>query len=182
MFLVLEVVSANKGNLGPASRAIFTNAGGSIGRRAGNDWILADQHVSGRHARVRAIGGTFFLEDNDSANGVLVNGNRLHPGEPFPLKDGDQVFIDPFEIVVRVSMTRPGSATEVMRNQAAQPPQRAPDPLQVMSPQAQPVSGAAPAPVGGLDDIIGEAAGAIPSDFNPLLEPQPQASSRQTAD
>jgi hypothetical protein len=43
MFLILEVVSANKGNLGPASRAIFTTAGGSIGRRAGNDWILADR-------------------------------------------------------------------------------------------------------------------------------------------
>jgi hypothetical protein len=25
---------------------------------------------------------------------VLVNGNRLHAGEPFPLKDGDQIFID----------------------------------------------------------------------------------------
>jgi len=178
MFLILEVVSANKGNLGPASHAIFTTAGGSIGRRAGNDWILADQHVSGRHARVRAIGGTFFLEDNDSANGVLVNGNRLHAGEPFPLKDGDQIFIDPFEIVVRVSMTRPGSATEVMSNQAAPPAPGRADPQ--ASPPVHPGGGSSRA-VGGLDDIIGEAAGAIPSDFNPLLEPQPQAPVRPTA-
>ncbi len=107
MFLILQVTSANAAMLGTASRAVFTAAGGSIGRRAGNDWVLPDGHVSGRHAGVRAIGGTFFLEDNESANGVIVNGNRLHAGEPFPLKDGDKIFIDPFEISVSVSMTRP---------------------------------------------------------------------------
>ena len=91
MFLILEVTGREAAALGAASRAIFTTAGGSIGRRAGNDWVLPDAHVSGRHARVRAIGGTFFLEDNESGNGVVVNGSRLHPNEPFPLKDGDKV-------------------------------------------------------------------------------------------
>ena len=46
---------------------VFSRQGGSIGRRAGNDWVLPDAHVSGRHARIRAMGGTFFLEDNESA-------------------------------------------------------------------------------------------------------------------
>ncbi len=183
MFLILEVVSANAGAMGAASRAIFTAAGGSIGRRAGNDWVLPDPHVSGRHARVRAIGGMFFLEDNESANGITVNGNRLHPGEPFPLKEGDAVLIDPFEMTVRVSMTKPGAATENLRGQAAgvSPPVIPPamqgaalslpdsfGPLAV--PMAEPT---------GFGDLIPDAGGSIPSDFNPLLEdraPAPRAS------
>ena len=61
MFLILEVTGREAAALGAASRAIFTTAGGSIGRRAGNDWVLPDPHVSGRHARVRAIGGTLMF-------------------------------------------------------------------------------------------------------------------------
>lgn len=172
MFLILEITGREAATLGAASRAIFTTAGGSIGRRAGNDWVLPDPHVSGRHARVRAIGGTFFLEDNESGNGVVVNGSRLHPNEPFPLKDGDKVFIDPFEITVQVSMTKPGAATEILRGQSAPPAQpakpgahaAAPGPLDV--PTAEPL---------GLGDIVPEAGGVIPSDFNPLLDPVPAA-------
>jgi type VI secretion system FHA domain protein len=183
MFLILEVTSANAAMLGPANRAVFTAAGGSIGRRPGNDWVLPDAHVSGRHARVRAIGGTFFLEDNESANGVIVNGNRLHPGEPFPLKDGDKVFIDPFEMIVAVSMTPPGAAPEIRA--APDPLMHAPPPAYVPPP---PIPPAASPSVGGglLDDIVGqpsgfgdlipEAGGILPSDFNPLLdEPAPAA-------
>jgi type VI secretion system protein ImpI len=171
MFLILEVTGREAAALGAASRAIFTTAGGSIGRRAGNDWVLPDPHVSGRHARVRAIGGTFFLEDNESGNGVVVNGSRLHPNEPFPLKDGDKVFIDPFEIAVQVSMTKPGAATEILRGQSSAPQARpampgsgapVPGPLEV--PMAEPA---------GLGDIVPEAGGVIPSDFNPLLDPIP---------
>jgi type VI secretion system protein ImpI len=179
MFLILEVTSSNAPLLGAASRAVFTAAGGSIGRRPGNDWVLPDPHVSGRHARVRAIGGTFFLEDNESANGVTVNGGRLHPGEPFPLKDGDKVFIDPFEMTVTVSMVKPGASTEVTGMQAA-PAQvpLAPIPL-TPSPPAYAAGGgllddivAAPA---GFGDIVPEAGGALPSDFNPLLDEPPPA-------
>ena len=169
MFLILEVTGREAAVLGAASRAIFTTAGGSIGRRAGNDWVLPDAHVSGRHARVRAIGGTFFLEDNESGNGVVVNGSRLHPNEPFPLKDGDKVFIDPFEITVQVSMTKPGAATEILRGQSAPP---------VVPAAGVPAAGPLHVPMAeptGLGDIVPEAGGVIPSDFNPLLDPPPAA-------
>jgi type VI secretion system FHA domain protein len=169
MFLILEVIGREAAALGAANRAIFTTAGGSIGRRAGNDWVLPDPHVSGRHARVRAIGGTFFLEDNESGNGVVVNGSRLHPNEPFPLKDGDKVFIDPFEITVQVSMTKPGAATEIIRGQSAAP---------AVPAAAAPAAGPLHVPMAepaGLGDIVPEAGGVIPSDFNPLLDPPPAA-------
>lgn len=185
MFLILQVVSANAAMLGPASQAVFTAAGGSIGRRPGNDWVLPDGHVSGRHARVRAIGGTFFLEDNESANGVAVNGNRLHPGEPFPLKDGDKVFIDPFEIAVAVSMSRPGvgagMGTEVQGMPPPAPPRVAtPVPADLGSGPIVPPPQAGGDLLGdisvepsGFGDIVPEAGGALPSNFNPLLDDAP---------
>lgn len=189
MFLILQVTSANAAELGPAARASFTIKGGTIGRRAGNDWILADPHVSGRHARVRSVGGTFFLEDAESANGVLVNGTKLHQGEPFPLKDGDSIYIDPYEISVRIVATLPGSTTEVLaqsRTSAGAGSQLAGDPLQLLGqaePRAavaqpeldarwlvEPAAGVTPASAGGLADIVGGETAGIPSDFNPLLD------------
>jgi type VI secretion system FHA domain protein len=171
--------------LGPSSQAVFTAAGGSIGRRPGNDWVLPDGHVSGRHARVRAIGGTFFLEDNESANGVTVNGNRLHPGEPFPLKDGDKLFIDPFEIAVAVSMTKPGASTEFQ----SMPPPVLPSvvrevPSDLGSGPIVPSAQGAGGLLGdislgppGFDDLVPEAGAGLPSDFNPLLDEAPAQSS-----
>jgi type VI secretion system FHA domain protein len=181
MFLILKVVSANAAVLGAGSQAVFTAAGGSIGRRPGNDWVLADGHVSGRHARVRAIGGTFFLEDNESGNGVVVNGNRLHPGEPFPLKDGDKVFIDPFEISVAVSMTRPGAGTEVHGLPPPAPPRVAApafagleqDPIAPPSRAGGDLLADIAVQPSGFGDIVPGAGGALPSDFNPLLDDAP---------
>ncbi|HSN69954.1 MAG TPA: FHA domain-containing protein, partial [Steroidobacteraceae bacterium] len=122
MFLTLEVHGPNAGALGAAVRKTFSVQGGTIGRRAGNDWVLPDPHVSSRHARVRNINGTFFLEDSESANGVYVNGTRLPAGEPYPLKEGDAIFIDPFEIRASITMTKPGAVTEMFAQEPPAPP------------------------------------------------------------
>jgi len=161
MFLILDVTSANANVLGPAARMVFGLQGGTIGRRPGNDWVLPDPHVSGRHARIRAMSGTFFLEDNESGNGVLVNGNKIHAGEPFPLKDGDLVFIDPFEIAVRVSAVRPTGATEVL-----------PTAEVVARPPEPPV----PAPAPSLKDLdLLPGAFAAEDEYNALLAERPVA-------
>ena len=164
MFLVLEVVSANARALGAAARMVFTLQGGSIGRRAGNDWVLPDPHVSGQHARIRALGGTFFLEDNNSGNGVTINGNRVHAGEPFPLKDGDAVFIDPFEIKVRVSASQP----DELAIDAAVP--AVPPPAMPKGPAPPTMAHPGPGGLGSLDDLIGGGAGQGADEFNPLLD------------
>ena len=74
MLLALSVVSEQGGTLGATAYKIFDERGGSIGRIAGNDWVLPDSQnfVSSRHARVSASGGVFFLEDT-SSNGALMN-------------------------------------------------------------------------------------------------------------
>lgn len=47
--------------------------------------------VSRRHARVLAQGGQAFVEDLNSTNHTLVNQQRLTPGVPHPLQNGDEV-------------------------------------------------------------------------------------------
>lgn len=101
MILMLEVTGQKAANLGASRRKEFRRAGGTIGRAPDNDWVLHDPYISGRHARVQFHNGTYFLEDT-STNGVYVNSpdNRLQRGKPYPLKAGDCIFMDTFEIRV----------------------------------------------------------------------------------
>ena len=105
MTLTLEVTGAQAGSLGSASRKVFSEAGGTIGRLPTNHWVLSHQFVSSRHALIRCENGVFTIEDMRSANGLFINAqdNRLSPGQRYALKDGDTIFIDPFEIRVSVA-------------------------------------------------------------------------------
>ncbi len=47
--------------------------------------------VSRRHARVQLQRTQFFVEDLGSANGTFLNGQRLTPYLPHPLRDGDEL-------------------------------------------------------------------------------------------
>ena len=113
MFLILETSDTGAASPDQAAMTVFSTAGGTIGRDPRNDWVLQDPHVSAQHAEVRTIGGKFFLTDNLSSNGVLVNGVQLHPGELFPLNNGDAILIDPFRIAVRISPTKPAAAADL---------------------------------------------------------------------
>lgn len=60
--------------------------GGGIGRGAHNALILADEAVSGEHAKFGFSDGEFYLHDLASRNGTFVNGERitrqvLHDGD-----------------------------------------------------------------------------------------------------
>ena len=48
--------------------------------------------VSRRHAILTYRNGTYWLEDLDSLNYTFVNGVRLDPRQPHPLRDGDEVW------------------------------------------------------------------------------------------
>jgi pSer/pThr/pTyr-binding forkhead associated (FHA) protein len=50
-----------------------------------------DQGVGRRHARLFVQGGQVMIEDLDSVNGTLVNGQRALPYQPRALSDGDQI-------------------------------------------------------------------------------------------
>jgi type VI secretion system FHA domain protein len=103
MILTLEVTGPQARHIGAATK-VFESAGGTIGRLPDNHWVLPDPHVSGRHAVIRYVNGTFFIEDT-STNGVFINTpeNRLARGQPYALKSGDRIHIDLYEI--RASIT-----------------------------------------------------------------------------
>ncbi|MGH3559840.1 MAG: FHA domain-containing protein, partial [Mycobacterium sp.] len=62
-----------------------------IGRLADNDIVLDDDEVSRYHAVIVDTGSSFMIIDLRSANGVLVQGRRLHPSAT--LADGDHIRI-----------------------------------------------------------------------------------------
>ncbi|MGD8568563.1 MAG: FHA domain-containing protein [Gammaproteobacteria bacterium] len=58
----------------------------SIGRKHENDIQLNDLTISGRHALISRAGDNIYLEDLNSTNGTLVNGNYV---SKYALKHGD---------------------------------------------------------------------------------------------
>ncbi|MGA7981290.1 MAG: FHA domain-containing protein [Chromatiaceae bacterium] len=82
----------------------------TIGRGEDNDIVLPSNGVSKHHAMIENTGQSFVLVDNDSANGVYVNGDRIRR---HTLKFWDEIQI--FDWVARFMASRalPGDETGV---------------------------------------------------------------------
>jgi pSer/pThr/pTyr-binding forkhead associated (FHA) protein/uncharacterized RDD family membrane protein YckC len=59
-----------------------------MGRELDNTLRLPDPSISRHHCVIRKVGGGFEIQDLQSSNGVLVNGNRVQSS---PLRDGDRI-------------------------------------------------------------------------------------------
>lgn len=66
-----------------------------FGRSSENEVVLPDYSVSRRHAVVQREGDTFFIADQNSTNGVQVNGRQVPRS---PIRAGDLIKIGIFEI------------------------------------------------------------------------------------
>ncbi|MDQ2903985.1 MAG: ABC transporter transmembrane domain-containing protein [Chloroflexota bacterium] len=64
----------------------------TVGRLPGNDVQVPNQRVSRLHARIRSENGAWAIEDADSVNGILYQGNRV---DRVALKNGDRIYIAP---------------------------------------------------------------------------------------
>jgi hypothetical protein len=62
----------------------------TMGRKLDNHLVLADPHVSRRHAEIRLQGGSFVLRDLNSTAGTRVNGQLVHEHS---LQPGDVIGI-----------------------------------------------------------------------------------------
>ena len=69
-----------------------------MGRAEDSEIVLSDVGVSRRHARIIVNGDSVRVEDLGSGNGTFVRGQRV---DRQPLRDGDEVVIDPFVIQIR---------------------------------------------------------------------------------
>lgn len=68
----------------------------SIGRDAANDVVVDDEAASARHAVIELDDGTWWIADQGSTNGTVVNGSRVERRER--LRDGDIVDIGRIEM------------------------------------------------------------------------------------
>jgi type VI secretion system FHA domain protein len=85
----------------------------SIGRAAGNDWVLPDpeQHLSRTHCMISFEGGRYMLTDL-STNGMLINGARepTTRNSRLVLTDGDTVQLGTWQLSVAESDDPAGAA------------------------------------------------------------------------
>jgi pSer/pThr/pTyr-binding forkhead associated (FHA) protein len=64
-----------------------------IGRDPSCDYIIFDHknRVSRKHAELQKNGNVFYIKDLNSTNGTCVNGNKIIPGQLFPIAATDKV-------------------------------------------------------------------------------------------
>ena len=91
--LILNPTSVNRREI-PLTRTTLL----TIGRDPSNDLVLPDAMVSRRHAVVEHRAGQFVLRDCSSANGSVVNGDRVSERG---LRDGDLVAIGSMRFLFR---------------------------------------------------------------------------------
>lgn len=65
----------------------------TIGRGGENDLPLGSPSVSREHARLSFADRRWFLEDRGSFNGTFLNGTRVQPATPLPLRHADRIGI-----------------------------------------------------------------------------------------
>ena len=87
-YLVVQKTHAQGPRLG---ERLPLRALSAIGRDAGNDVVINDDAASARHAVVELNDGTWYVSDQGSTNGTLINGARVT--RPERLRDGDVIDI-----------------------------------------------------------------------------------------
>lgn len=84
-----------------------------VGRQMGNDVLLNDTQVSRRHVQFELRDGQVFVIDLGSANGTTVNGQKLPPNEPKPLRAGDLVRLGITSLALQDAIVNPGPEVAV---------------------------------------------------------------------
>ena len=82
----------------------------TIGKSATNDIVISGQYISRQHATLIHKDGYYYITDNNSANGVKVNGKKINMQER--ITNGAKVSFGPYETVFHAV----GVAAEPMPN------------------------------------------------------------------
>ena len=91
----------------------------TFGRREDNIIVLRHADVSGYHAVISKVGGSYFITDKESSNRVFINGKKIKPNKCTAIYDGDKLKIGPFKILfndannIRIATTTAGSSFEI---------------------------------------------------------------------
>ena len=81
----------------------------TIGRDSSADLTLFDEDmmVSREHARLEMMGGRVYLVDLGSRNFSSIGGERLTPGQQYPINDGDVFHIANYEVQYTIDSEAP---------------------------------------------------------------------------
>ncbi|MFZ1416339.1 MAG: type VI secretion system-associated FHA domain protein TagH [Defluviicoccus sp.] len=105
MSLTLTLTSARPVAAGVPTSRVLTSGRLSIGRAAGNDWVLPDLErvISKRHCVVEGSGASFHVIDQ-SVNGVFINASDQPLGrdQRCLLHHGDRIRIGDYELDVAI--------------------------------------------------------------------------------
>ncbi|MFO1349469.1 MAG: type VI secretion system-associated FHA domain protein TagH [Gammaproteobacteria bacterium] len=106
MPLTLTITSYQRLAPGQNTSKTFDRCNASIGRGPENDWVLPDPEMvlSRKHCMIEYRDSQYYLIDS-SVNGVFVNQSqeRLGRGNAVLLKDGDELILGDYEIIVGLS-------------------------------------------------------------------------------
>lgn len=85
-------------------RDVSLRAGSTtFGRRDGNDLVISDPHVSGKHGLFEADDSGVYLTDLGSTNGTLLNDAKLTANSRTQLREGDRITLGGTTLLVKLS-------------------------------------------------------------------------------
>ena len=71
-----------------------------IGKSADNDVVISDKFMSRHHATLVNKNGSFYIVDNNSSNGVIVNGNKIINEEQ--VSEGSRIYFGPYKTTFHI--------------------------------------------------------------------------------
>lgn len=90
-----------------------------MGRELDNTLRLPDPSISRHHCVLRKAGGGYEIQDLQSSNGVLVNGNRVQSS---PLRNGDRITLGQVQLTFQDPQSEVGATVAVNREGGVKPP------------------------------------------------------------
>jgi uncharacterized RDD family membrane protein YckC len=90
-----------------------------MGRELDNTLRLPDPSISRHHCVIRKVGGGYEIQDLQSSNGVLVNGNRVQSS---PLRDGDRVTLGQVQLTFQDPRPEVSATVAISVQEAPQVP------------------------------------------------------------
>lgn len=98
---------------------VITKTETTIGRGADSDILIDNPGVSRHHAVIKEKDGKFFLEDNGSANGTFIKGEKITTKE---IKNGDIIQILNYAITFKYPQAADAGKTTFITQPVAAPP------------------------------------------------------------
>jgi len=72
----------------------------TVGRDNQNDLVLVDYTISRTHAQIKLENGRYFVTDQGSTNGTVMDGTRLTPQKDYPFNAKNEVRFGRFSFIV----------------------------------------------------------------------------------